>query len=109
MSMADVFAPVLAAQRAQVMRETWGHLAPVPRRRYVGYILFAHGAYGDIVPIRANFHGLSDSPWFFSAMMDFLASRKTAPGRVYRFEGIFMAYKNGKSRFFGKTRSVKTP
>jgi len=107
MSLAEVAASVHAINTAIVMRQTWGHLAPKPRRRYQGYILFIHGEYGDIVPVRVAFRDLDDSPWFFEGMLDFLFSRKTRPGRVYRFIGSYMMLKNGKHRFSGRIRSVR--
>ena len=62
----DAFIPHEARYQAAVMQNTWGHLAPKPGRAYIGHVVFAYGAYGDIVPIRCEFDGLDDSPWFLT-------------------------------------------
>ena len=90
-----------------VMRGTWGHLAPEHRKVYHGEILFAFGEYGDIIPIRCNFEGLPDSPWFYDQMTDFIAEKSKDKGTIYRFEGTYMLFKNGKCRFSGKVNKVK--
>lgn len=105
--MARAFAPAIAIYTEQVHRATWGHLAPEPARVYVGEILFAHGEYGDIVPLRVNFKDLPDSPWFFEGMNEFIASRPTTPGKVYRFTGTYRQLRNGRHRFSGYTRLVR--
>lgn len=102
--MEEAFAPHLERARAEVLSATWGHLAPKPRRKYRGTVLFVHGEYGDIVPVRVRFAGLDDSPWFFEGLSDFIASRKTKPGRLYLFSGTYMQCKNGTHRFSGKVR-----
>lgn len=107
--MEAAFAPVEAMYREQVQQATWGHLAPIPRRTYRGTILFVHGDYGDITPIRVRFPDLPDSPWFFEGMIEFLSSRRTRPGTVYLFSGSYMQCKNGAHRFSGKVRVVNQP
>ncbi|MFT4064379.1 hypothetical protein [Paraburkholderia sp.] len=109
MSMADVFAPVEARNRAIVMHNTWGHLAPEPRRIYRGEILFAHGEFGDLVVLRSKFRGLPDSPWFYEHLTDFASDKafKRRPGAVLRFEGTYTMFKNGNGRFSGKVRDVR--
>jgi len=103
----DAMGPATARYSAEVMAETWGHLAPEPRRRYPGTIVFTHGAYGDLTPIVVEFGQLPDSPWFFDGVLEFIGSRKTAPGKVYRFSGTYMMCKNGSHRFSGRTRPVR--
>lgn len=102
-TMADAFAPILAAHKNRVMCETWGHLAPVPRNSYRGSIVFAHGEYGDLVPLRTDFPSLPDSPCFFSDLMELISSAKTEPGRIYEFEGTYTRRKNGSHHFKGRT------
>ena len=105
--MEDAFAPVEDNYRRQVMHATWGHLAAEERVRHEGTLLFAHGEYGAIVPLRASFPTVHDSPWFFDAMIDYIYKRKTTAGAIYRFTGYYMLLKNGKGRFTGKVRVVK--
>jgi hypothetical protein len=95
--------------RSAVMQATWGHLAPKPRRRYRGEIIFAHGDFGDHVVIRCNFKGLPDSPWFFEQMTEWTADRafKRPRGSVLRFVGTYMMFKNGKGRFSGHVHRVR--
>jgi hypothetical protein len=89
------------------MRETWGHLAPKHRKVYALDILFAHGDYGDIVPIRVNKGELDDSPWFFDGMLEFLSSRPTSPGKLYKFAGTYTLLNNGNHRFSGRVRPAR--
>jgi hypothetical protein len=89
---------------AKVLRETWGHLAPEPGRSYRGSILFAASEYGDypVMPIRAEFDGLPDSPWFYEALCEFVAAQDVEPG-VHLFVGTLR-----DERFSGQVRSVPT-
>ncbi len=107
--MEAVFAPVEARYRAQVEAQTWGHLAPTPRQKYPGTIVFAHGEYGDIAPVKVDFPGLPDSPWFFGGMNEFIGSRATVEGNVYLFSGTYMMRKNGTHAFSGKVRAIRLP
>jgi hypothetical protein len=102
MSLADAFAPAENHYRNQVMAATFGHLAPEPRKRYPGTILFTHTDYGQLVPIRSHFQDLPDSPWFFEHLNDFVADKATKAGAVYRFKGTYILFKNGKAQFSGK-------
>lgn len=102
-TMAEAFAPWEADYKAKVMGATWGHLSPKARQEYRGSILFAHGAYGDLVPLRADFRDLPDSPWFFQDMLDFIVGSKTKPGGIYEFVGTYTKRKNGSHHFKGRT------
>lgn len=102
-TIADAFAPWIAAHKARVMGETWGHLAPKPRQSYRGSILFCHSEYGDLVPIRCDFRDLPDSPWFFQDLIDFIVASKTEPGGIYEFDGTYTKRKNGTFHFKGRT------
>lgn len=108
MSIADAFAPAEAHYKAQVTNETWGHLAPEPRRKYNGFILFAHAAYGDLTVIDYRFKNLEDSPWFCEDLHEFIngIAGEKPQGRIYRFDGTYMKYKNGSHSFSGKVRRV---
>lgn len=91
-TMSEVFAPIMAKYRADVIAATWGHLAPCKRKTYQGYVLFAIPVYDSGTPciIDADFEDLNDSPWLYDAMWDF-ASQTTQAG-VYRFDGTFRNY-----------------
>ena len=93
----DAFAPVEARNRANVMKATWGHLAPSQGRAYKGHIVFAVGIFGsdhlNPTAIACNFRGLDSSPWFFDAMADFMTEQRGKPGCIYRFDGTFKDYK----------------
>lgn len=108
MSLASAMAPVEAMNRAIVMHNTWGHLAPEPRRLYRGEILFAHGDYGDLSVITCKFKDLPDSPWFFDHLNEFAADKafKRPRGTLLRFTGTYMMFKNGNCRFSGKVLRV---
>jgi hypothetical protein len=92
-SLADAFAEGIAIQRAEATCMTFGHLAPEPGRTYAGSILFAHGEYGDYLPIRTDFPELPDSPWFFEGMCDFILDHGTEghrdSGDVFWWTGTY--------------------
>lgn len=106
MSLANAFAPHEAAYRSRVLASTFGHLAPSVRKKYRGTIIFTQSAYGALVPIRADFPSLPDSPWFFEHLSDFVTERAVEPGKVYRFEGSYMVFKNGNPSFSGTVTEV---
>ena len=110
-TMAEVFAPVEARYHAQILKETWGHLAAVKNRKYTGHITWALGCYGDenLNPtiLEAELKGsdgklLDGGPWLFDAMIDFLHSHSTEEGAVFRFDGFFRNYE-----FVGSIRRLK--
>ena len=107
MSLRDAFAPVEAEYRTRVTAATFGHLAPKPRERYVGYVVFVCGAYGDIVVLDASFKGLDDSPWLFEDMNDLALRKATEDGVVYRFDGTYSKCKSGRAFFVGKIRQSR--
>lgn len=106
--MQEAFAPVDAVNREIVYRDTWRHLAPEPRRTYRGYIVYAYGAWGDIVPVDSEFDGLSSSPWFFEDMNNYICEQitETTAVGIYRFDGTYTRFKNGSCRFSGKIRTI---
>lgn len=106
MSLAQAVAPAEAAHRAKVLAATFGHLAPSIRKKYRGVIVFTQSVFGQLVPIRADFKDLPDSPWFFEHLNDFVGERATEPGKVYKFEGTYMLFKNGKPSFSGNVTEV---
>ena len=87
-------------KKQEVMQDTWGHLAPEPGRSYKGRMLYAHGAYGDMVLLDAEFEDLNDSPWLWKAMQDFIGEDETCG--LYIWKGHFKLFHNGKYRFKGK-------
>jgi hypothetical protein len=120
-TMAEVFAPVEARYHAQVLKETWGHLAPIKNRKYNGHITWALGCYGsdNLNPtiLEAELKGsdgksLDGGPWLFEAMIDFLHAHSTEEGACFRFDGFFRNYEFvGSIRRLniavGKTRLLK--
>lgn len=103
-TMADVFAPIEAKYHAQVIADTWGHLAPRKNKTYRGFVVFAVGCFGndELNPtvLSCEFKDLDDSPWFYDALAEFIGSpnwnveTKAFPsGGVYRFDGSFRNYK----------------
>jgi hypothetical protein len=93
-----------ARRAAEVMNDTWGHLAPERGREYVGTVVYTHGCYGDLTIITADFDGLDDSPWFFEHLNDWLLDQDDKPGGVYRFEGTYSH--DRKDRFAGETQAL---
>jgi hypothetical protein len=108
MSFGSVLQEVDAHNRLLVQAATFGHLAPEPQRTYPGYIVFAYSEYGDVTPVKVDFDGLPDSPWFYGDMMDFLDTQvlDIPSGKVLRFDGRYTKFKNGGCRFSGKVREI---
>lgn len=104
---ADAFLPAEAEHRGRVMHATWGHLAPEPRKKYPGFMVFAFGQYRDVV-IESDYGALPDSPWLYTAEHDFALDKAKDRGCIYRFDGTVMMCKNGKFKFSGKVRKVRT-
>lgn len=106
-SMHDAWAPIEAHYRAEVFKATWGHLAPRKNKSYRGHIIFALGCFGDdaLNPTVLTCEiGIEGSPWFFDAMVEFLASLKGEEGAVYRWDGTFRNYE-----FNGSVRRLRYP
>lgn len=89
----------------QVMRETWGHLAPEKDKTYTGRIVFAVGCFAtdrlNPTTLFFKFEELESSPWFYEAMEEWLQSGTFDEGCVYEFKGTFKDYK-----FEGKIRRI---
>ncbi len=90
--MSDVIDAYAERKRSEVMQDTWGHLAPKQGQKYTGFFTFAVGCYGGLSPevLSCWFKGLPDSPWFFSALQDYIFTLDMEAGLVYRFDGCFM-------------------
>lgn len=110
MSLADAFAPVEALNREIVLHNTFGHLAPVPGKKYSGTILVAQSEYGDNMIFSADFGDLPDSPWLYDDMNDFIESAPNERPAIFKWSGWYVRYKNGNHRFGGgKFRKLKLP
>ena len=68
-TIADAFEPALMRYKTEVMKQTWGHLAPKRNRTYKGHMVFVVGCFGsdhlNPTAIECEFEGLDSSPWFF--------------------------------------------
>lgn len=96
MGLGDIGALIEADNRARALAETFGHLAPDTEAVYIGSILFTHSGYGDgTVPIRADFDGLPDSPWFYDGMCEFILDHheREHEGKVFVWKGTYV-FKN---------------
>jgi hypothetical protein len=103
-SMAEAWAPVDAHYKAEVYKETWGHLAPRRNKIYRGHVTFALGCFGsDYLNPTVLECGIDidSSPWFFDALIEFLQSLEGEIGGVYRWDGTFRNY-----TFKGSVRRV---
>ncbi len=112
MSLQDAFEPYEHDYRQKVLANTWGHLAPEPGRSYEGFVCFAHGVHGDSTIIEWQFEDLPPSPWFFDDLIDHMNNEidrhlKDRSYGVWIWEGTFKVFKNGKSRWSGKSRPCR--
>ena len=106
MSHKEAFAPVEAINREIVYRDTWGHLAPEPGRKYPGWIMVDHDCYGGYTILEWEFEGLYASPWQADDFTDFMDKifglidiNGNLPVGVYRYEGWYKKFKNGNYQF----------
>lgn len=102
--MEKAFEPANALYRARVAADTWGHLAPQPRRAYHGTMVLAASEYGgDRIIIRTDFADLPDSPWFFDDLHEWLFSKRVQlnEGGIYEWSGTYTKRKNGTFHFKG--------
>lgn len=107
--MIETLTQIQAINKAIVVNQTFGHLAPEKRVRYNGFIFFALSAYGDIVLLDSDFKNLSDSPHLYEDMQEFLCKyfdKHTNSTGVFRFDGVYMKYKNGNPLFKGKVKKI---
>jgi len=91
-------------KKKEVMEDTWGHLAPIPNKKYPGRIIFCCTDYGENVLISHLFEELSDSPWFYEDISYFVYSQNLEEGKIYLFDGWYKKFKNENCRFSGKTK-----
>lgn len=124
MAWIDAMIPAIQRQQEEIFAMTWGHLAPKKNHTYRGHIVWALDLYdcGYLNPkvLECELPGLSDSPWFYDAMIDSLQKihdemfsdhRKTfwgpsnreiaTAGTIWRWEGTFRNY-----TFKGKVRQL---
>ncbi len=86
MSTIDVYG---TRREAEVMQETWGHLAPEPGKTYTGTVVFTNGCFRDLTVITCEFADLPDSPWFYDTLHNWLLDQEPEEGKVYRFTGTY--------------------
>lgn len=100
-----------AEYRNRISAITWGHLAPEPGRIYKGWVVFTVGCFGDITVIDFSLGDLQSSPWFYQDLHDFIdgqiSKKGVDAGQVWRWDGTFKVFKNGKSRWSGNTRPCR--
>ena len=99
---AEAFAPVMELNRAIVARNTWGHLAPEPQKKYYGWVIVAMGIGGNNIIFDYEFDGLPDSPWF-AEDLDKFAFGETASkfAGLYQWSGWYKKFRNGNFHFGG--------
>lgn len=99
----DVYAD---RKKQKIMQDTFGHLAPKKGRSYKGFMIYAHGEYGEIVLLDAKFKGLSDSPWLFDAMQDYIGGHCKDCG-VYKWEGRCTKIDESSICFGGEIKRIE--
>jgi hypothetical protein len=114
-------------RQEEVMRETWGHLSPVPGKTYRGTVAFACAAYGGVIAILSieftttDGQPLLDNPWSYENLTDYIAQwvcdqangwrdckpiptteRLKTDGKVLCFTGSYTRFKNNSCRIAGQ-------
>lgn len=109
--MIELLAKIQADNHAIVTVQTFGHLAPKPNNEYKGWILFTLTAFGDTCLIDFEFENIPESPWFnidavehVSDFTDGLPKDKNFG--VFKWEGKYKKFQNGKCKFFGKFKEI---
>ena len=99
--MGNIYMVVSPTKKEEVMKDTWGHLAPEPRKKYPCKLLIATNR-SDSIIVEQDFGGLPDSPWLYDDTQDFLyeSVEVLEPG-IYLFVGWYKQFKNGKGIFGG--------
>ena len=107
MSYTELFSEHEKRHRSAVMHNTWGHLAPRAKVRHKGYIIFSKTCYRQEVVIESEFSGLSDSPWYYDALHEFIGEKlSTRDEGTYRFDGDVYMCLNGKFKFSGGIKKL---
>jgi len=107
----EAFAPIEQHNKAVVMINTWGHLAPKRQKKHKGFVLFTCTAYGQTYNIDNEFETVEDSPFFFEDMENYIHNYsnelpKNSYG-IFKFEGHYIKFKNGNGRFTGKVTKIE--
>lgn len=92
-------------KQQEVMQDTWGHLAPKKGRSYKGWMIWAYGGYGDIILLDADFKKLSDSPWLYEQMQEYISENLNGEG-IYKWEGQVSKIDEGCYCFGGEIKRI---
>lgn len=90
----------------QVMRDTWGQLAPQRGKLYKGIMIYTHSIYGDIVLLYTAFEGLDFSPWLFESMQEYIAEHCKDEG-LYKWEGCLKVFDADVYCFDGELKRLE--
>jgi len=103
MSLEEAFAPIEILNRAAVMWDTWGHLAPEPHKRYYGYIIVAVTFNNNHPVFDYEFENLGGGPWLYEdiVMFSFEQTKQLEGPALYRWDGWYKKFKNGNCQFGG--------
>lgn len=77
------------------------------RKKYPGKVVYAHGADGQVMLIQTAFPTMPAHDSFESNIRQFLEDHPGEPGKVYKFEGAYMLFKNGHPSFSGHLKEVE--
>jgi hypothetical protein len=106
--LAEAFAPAEAIYREVVLTNTFGHLAPEPKKEYPVRLVFGLDAYGHSFVLQSDFSGLFDSPWQYRHLMDFVFSKvRYSNGGLYGFVGTYKVGPKGGATWKGKVTRLK--
>lgn len=91
----EVCRPILAHQKNEQLKETWGHLAPKKNVSYKGKIWFAVSAFqsGSLLLIDYEFENLESSPWLYDAVQKHINEFDVSESKVYCVVTVFKNYK----------------
>lgn len=105
MGLSEVFAPIENKYKNEIMKATWGHLAPKKNKKYKGRVVYTAGCFGSDphngLVIFCDFDDLCSSPWFYDCLYEMVQNQDFEAGIVYQFDGYFKNYK-----FYGNIKIV---
>lgn len=109
--MQDTLNKIQAENYRRVTASTFGHLAPKPNNKYIGWILFALTSFGETIFIDFVFENLNESPWFNNDALDLISKYtnnlpKEKEYGVFKWVGTYKKFKNGNFKFTGKIKEI---
>lgn len=114
MTVIDVLRGPGSPKQEKILRDTWGHNAPEPRRRYWAKVTLAYGETSGLNLLAYETKGLAGNPWTHEHFATWFHKEAQNPRYaigskigVWVWRGTYMVAKNGNPKFSGKSRPMR--